>query len=120
MVFAMVFYFVILGVINLILSSKVPIDKNARSVSQEEKIPVRIFLDRVVILIFIVMLVSVYIFDLSASIYIFMFFISFILANGYLCFREWKYSKSSGEYKRYFILFVFSIIYTILVYFLIY
>lgn len=106
-------FFIVVGIIQLVNLMFFPVDQRVVDEAREENVPQRKILD-ITLLIILLLLSIVVMMLIDDSRYSFLFFIFMGLTYGYIGFRDWKWSKGSGEYKRYFLLFLICVIYTCL------
>lgn len=104
-------FFIVVGIVRLVNLKLFPVDKRVIEEAREEYSPQRKFID---ITVFIILLLfSKIVLTLADDPkYFFLVFLIIGLMYGYIAFRDWRWSRGSGEYKRYSLLVITCVIYT--------
>lgn len=117
MVPLLISFFIVVGIIRLVNLKFFPVDQRVVDEAREEYLPQRKTLD-ITVLIILLLFSIVVMMLVDDPRYSFLFFLFMALTYGYIGFRDWKWSKRSGEYKRYFLLVLTCVIYTCLAFML--
>ncbi|WP_225229351.1 DUF4181 domain-containing protein [Paenibacillus gallinarum] len=97
----------------------IPINEAAEEEARE-KLPRLIKIIDIIVGVIFVLMSVVFLFVLDNSEFIYLYFPLFAVPYGYFSFRELKYSKSVGRYKHSLIIFIYSVIFSILAFLLYY